>query len=89
MNTLTADAPAAARMPEIIRILRETFPDAKCELNFSNAWELLVATILSAQCTDQKVNQVTPALFARYPTPKALAEADLEEVEKVIYTTGS
>jgi endonuclease-3 len=88
MTTLTAAAPAAERMPEIIRILHETFPDAKCDLNFNNAWELLVATILSAQCTDQKVNQVTPALFARYPTPQALAEADIEEVEKLIYSTG-
>jgi endonuclease-3 len=88
MTTLTASAPAAERMPEIIRILHETFPDAKCELNFNNAWELLVATILSAQCTDQKVNQVTPALFARFPTPKDLAEADTEEIEKMIYSTG-
>src|SRR5690606_14122024 len=88
MTTLTASAPAAERMPEIIRLLHETFPDAKCELDFTNAWELLVATILSAQCTDQKVNQVTPALFARFPTPKDLAEAETEEVEKMIYSTG-
>ena len=86
--TLDASAPAAERMPEIIRLLQETFPDAHCELNFTNGWELLVATILSAQCTDQKVNQVTPALFARYPTPQALAEADIAEVEKMIYSTG-
>ena len=88
MTTLNASAPAAARMPEIIRLLHETFPDAKCELDFTNAWELLVATILSAQCTDQKVNQVTPTLFARFPTPKDLAEADSAEVEKLIYSTG-
>jgi endonuclease-3 len=88
MPTLDATAPAAERMPEIIRRLHEAFPDAHCELNFNNAWELLVATILSAQCTDQKVNQVTPALFARYPTPKDLAEADTAEVEKMIYSTG-
>jgi endonuclease III len=88
MTTLTASAPAAERMPEIIRLLHETFPDAHCELNFNNAWELLVATILSAQCTDQKVNQVTPALFARYPTPQALAEADSTDIEKMIYSTG-
>lgn len=88
MTTLTASSPASERMPEIIRILHETFPDAKCELNFNNAWELLVATILSAQCTDQKVNQVTPALFARYPTPQALAEADIADIEKMIYSTG-
>ena len=88
MTTLTASAPAAERMPEIIRLLHERFPDAKCELNFTNAWELLVATILSAQCTDQKVNQVTPALFARFPTPAALAEADINEIEQMIYSTG-
>jgi endonuclease-3 len=88
MTTLLASAPASERMPEIIRILHETFPDAKCELNFNNAWELLVATILSAQCTDQKVNQVTPALFARYPTPQALAEAEMADIETMIYSTG-
>lgn len=88
MTTLTATASAAERMPEIIRLLHETYPDAKCELNFGNAWELLVATILSAQCTDQKVNQVTPALFARFPTPQALAEADTAELEQMIYSTG-
>lgn len=88
MSTLTASASAAERMPEIIRLLHETFPDAHCELNFNNAWELLVATILSAQCTDQKVNQVTPALFERFPTPQALAEAEIEEIEKMIYSTG-
>lgn len=88
MTILSASAPAAERMPEIIRQLHETFPDAHCELNFNNAWELLVATILSAQCTDQKVNQVTPALFARFPTPQALAEADLADIEPMIYSTG-
>ncbi len=88
MTTLTASAPAVERMPEIIRQLHETFPDAHCELDFNNAWELLVATILSAQCTDQKVNQVTPALFARYPTLRALAEAEMADIEKMIYSTG-
>jgi endonuclease-3 len=88
MSELNASAPAAERMPEIIRLLHETFPDAHCELNFNNAWELLVATILSAQCTDQKVNQVTPALFARYPTPQALAEAEISDIEQMIYSTG-
>lgn len=88
MSDPNASAPAAERMPEIIRLLHEAYPDAHCELDFTNAWELLVATILSAQCTDQKVNQVTPALFARFPTPKDLAEAETEEVEKMIYSTG-
>jgi endonuclease III len=88
MNTLTATDSAAVRMPEIIRLLHETYPDAHCELNFNNALELLVATILSAQCTDERVNQVTPVLFARYPTAQALAEADITELEEIIRSTG-
>lgn len=59
-----------------------------CALDHSNPYELLVATILSAQTTDERVNQVTPALFARYPTPEDLAEAEPEEVEKLIHSTG-
>ena len=80
--------PASARMPEILRLLHAEYPDACCELNFTNALELLVATILSAQCTDERVNQVTPALFARYPDAKALAEADTAELEGLIRSTG-
>ena len=71
-----------------IRLLHETYPDAHCELNFNNALELLVATILSAQCTDERVNQVTPVLFARYPTAQALAEADIHELEEIVRSTG-
>jgi endonuclease-3 len=63
-------------------------PNADTELNFTNAYELLVATILSAQCTDQRVNQVTPALFARYPNAAALARASTEELEPQIQSTG-
>ena len=88
MTTLTATAPATERMPEIIRLLHETYPDAHCELTFNNALELLVATILSAQCTDERVNQVTPVLFARYPTAQALAEADIHELEEIVRSTG-
>ena len=88
MNVLTATEPASVRMPEIIRLLHETYPDAHCELNFNNALELLVATILSAQCTDERVNQVTPVLFARYPTAQALAEADIHELEEIVRSTG-
>jgi endonuclease-3 len=88
MTTLTAQASAAERMPEIIRLLHAAHPDAHCELNFTNALELLVATILSAQCTDERVNLVTPALFARYPTAQALAEADLTELEEMVRSTG-
>lgn len=87
-SLLTAQSPAADRIGEIIRLLRETYPDAHCELDHRNAWELLVATILSAQCTDERVNMVTPVLFARYPTPEALAEAEREDVELIIKSTG-
>lgn len=78
-------APDAARMYDI---LAETYPDAHCELDFGNAFELLCATILSAQCTDKRVNMVTPALFARYPDAKALADAKQEDVEELIKSTG-
>jgi endonuclease-3 len=64
--------------------LKKVHPDAHCELNHSNPFELLLATILSAQCTDARVNMVTPALFKRFPTPDKLAKARLEEVEDII-----
>lgn len=64
------------------------YPDARCELDHRNAYELLAATILSAQCTDARVNMVTPGLFARYPTPEDLAVADPEELEEIIRSTG-
>jgi endonuclease-3 len=85
---LSADAPAQNRLPEIIRLLHVAYPDARCELDFTTPLELLVATILSAQCTDERVNKVTPALFARYPTAQAYAEADLTELEEAVRTTG-
>ncbi len=87
-KALTAGDPAAVRMPEILRLLHAEYPDAHCELDFTNPLELLVATILSAQCTDERVNQVTPALFARYPDARALAEADTAELEEMIRSTG-
>src|SRR6185295_5388905 len=64
------------------------YPDAHCALEHGNAFELLVATILSAQCTDVRVNMVTPVLFKKYPTPAALAKASQEDVEKIIQSTG-
>ena len=70
------------------RLLADEYPDARCELDFENPWQLLVATVLSAQCTDQRVNQVTPELFARWPTPSALAGAARDEVEQVVRPTG-
>ena len=73
---------------EIIRRLRQAYPDAHCELNYETPIQLLVATILSAQCTDVRVNQVTPGLFARYPTAADLAAAERAELEEVIRPTG-
>jgi endonuclease-3 len=72
----------------VVELLEELYPDARCALTHTNAYELLVATILSAQCTDERVNMVTPALFARYPAPADLAHADPNEVEDVIRSTG-
>lgn len=85
---LNRTAPAAARLPEILRLLHAAYPDAACALDHRNALELLVATILSAQCTDERVNKVTPALFARFPDAQALAEADRTELEEMIHSTG-
>jgi endonuclease-3 len=71
-----------------MRRLIEQYPDARCELDHSNPYELLAATILSAQCTDARVNMVTPRLFAAYPTPADLAVANPEHVEEIIKSTG-
>jgi endonuclease-3 len=79
---------ARARVAEVIRRLRAEYPDARCALNHSSAFELLVATILSAQTTDERVNMVTPTLFAKYPTPADLAHADPADVEAIIQSTG-
>ena len=68
--------------------LAEDYPEALCELDHRNAFELLAATILSAQCTDARVNLVTPALFARYPTPDDLAHAEPAELEEIVRSTG-
>jgi len=76
------------RIAAILDILAKTYPGVVCALHHRNAWELTVATILSAQCTDVRVNMVTPALFKRFPTPKAMAAASLPEIEELIRTTG-
>lgn len=76
------------RARRVIDTLRETYPDADTELHYRNAFELLVATILSAQSTDQRVNMVTPALFRKYPDAKALAKATVEQLEPLIHSTG-
>jgi endonuclease-3 len=78
----------ATRAPEILTRLRAAYPDARCALDHRNAFELLCATILSAQCTDVRVNLVTPILFARYPTPETLSRADQAEVEEIVRSTG-
>ena len=76
------------RIQELLRRLKKSYGDAECALTHKNAFELLVATILSAQCTDVRVNMVTPALFKKYPNPKALAAADPADVEDLVRTTG-
>lgn len=82
------DPLAPERIAAILDILERTYPNVVCALNHRNAWELTVATILSAQCTDVRVNQVTPALFRAFPTPKAMAAASLPEIEELIRSTG-
>lgn len=76
------------RARKINRLLAEQYPDAHCELDFTTPLELLVATILSAQCTDKRVNLVTPTLFSRYPDAEAYAEANPEDIEEIIRSTG-
>lgn len=78
----------AARAQTVLAILKQTYPDAHCALNHNNAFELLIATILSAQCTDARVNMVTPELFKRYPTPQKMAQASQGEIEALVRTTG-
>jgi endonuclease III len=76
------------RALRVARMLADAYPDAWCALRHEGPWQLLVATILSAQCTDDRVNLVTPALFARYPTAAALAAAPTSELEEMIRSTG-
>jgi endonuclease-3 len=79
---------ARERAAQLVRIFPEIYPGAHCELNFKNPLQLLVATILSAQCTDKRVNLVTPALFAKYPAAKDYAKAPPAELENAIKSTG-
>ncbi len=79
---------APDRIAAILKALDETYPEVKCALTHRSPWELLVATILSAQCTDVRVNMVTPELFRRFPTPQAMTKAKLPELEELIRTTG-
>jgi len=73
---------------ELLDRLEELYPDAECALNYESAWQLLVATILSAQCTDKRVNLVTAELFRRFPTPVEMAAAEVAEIEELIRSTG-
>lgn len=73
---------------EVIEKLKEYYPDCTCSLDFSSPFEMMIAVMLSAQCTDERVNKTTPALFAKYNTPETMAEADLKEIEAIIHPCG-
>jgi endonuclease III len=85
---MKAEPSLRARARKIVRLLARLYPDAHCALDYENPLQLLIATILSAQCTDRRVNLVTPALFARYTSVKAFAEAEPRELETAIASTG-
>jgi endonuclease-3 len=76
------------RLGAILPLLKKMYPQAKCSLDYKNPFQLIIATILSAQCTDERVNKVTPELFKKYPSAKALAAAEQSELEKDIQSTG-
>jgi endonuclease III len=80
--------PTTTKAEQLLNRLEEIYPEAECALHYQSPWQLLVATILSAQCTDIRVNQVTKELFAKFPTPVEMAAAALEDVEAVIRPTG-
>jgi endonuclease-3 len=86
--TITDPTILKKKAREVVRLLRKKFPGATTALDFRSPYELLVATILSAQCTDERVNMVTPGLFKKYPDPKSLAHAELLELEQEIRSTG-
>ena len=88
MKRPRSKADKQARLRQILGILDELYPNVTCALRHSNAWELLVATILSAQCTDERVNKVTPGLFAKYPTIQDFAAVRPEVLAVDIYSTG-
>lgn len=87
-SLLRKTASRKQRAAEILLILQRLYPDATCSLDYETPVQLLVATILSAQCTDERVNKVTPALFKRFPTATTLAYGEREELEKLIHSTG-
>lgn len=73
---------------KIIQILKEYYPDCRCSLDFTTPFEMMIAVMLSAQCTDERVNKTTPHLFAKYNTPEALAKIDLKKLEEIIHPCG-
>lgn len=87
-RTLAREDPIEARAPEIVRLLSETYPDAHVALHFTNALEMLVATILSAQCTDEKVNEVTAELFRKYRAPEDYLRVPEDELKRDVKPTG-
>lgn len=88
MTETTPMASTGARMSEVLERLHQAYPEIRCSLDFDSPFQLLIATILAAQCTDERVNGVTPALFACYPTAATMAEAPLTQLEELVRTTG-
>ena len=85
---MPADSETRKEARAVYRILSKTYPEIRCELDFKNPLELIVATVLSAQCTDKRVNTITPALFKKYKTAKAYAGADIYQLEELVFQTG-
>lgn len=88
MGKVTPVKEAKEKIPQLLALLDESYPDATCSLDYEDPLQLLISTQLAAQCTDARVNQVTPALYARYPDCKAFAEAEQAELEDLIRSTG-
>lgn len=88
MTETTPMASTGARMSEVLERLHQAYPEIRCSPDFDSPFQLLIATILAAQCTDERVNGVTPALFACYPTAATMAEAPLTQLEELVRTTG-
>jgi endonuclease-3 len=85
---MSVDSEIRKQARSTYRILTKTYPNIRCELNFTNPLELTIATVLSAQCTDKRVNAITPALFKRYKNSKAYAKADIHDIENLIHSSG-
>lgn len=85
---MLVDKETRAQARAVYRILRKTYPEVRCELDFENPLQLTIATVLSAQCTDKRVNLVTRALFKKYSNAKAFASADIKDLEKLVFQTG-